>query len=264
MSNPFLGENAAVPAESSGERPHRHAIEQASRRWRGGRRDDSARTRRKILISTQRANAASRSTRDRRPPPRSGPSTASAVEPVEASVRGAEHRRRHASALVQVLKPNLDARRDFVSYCAYYVTVPAKIEHVPSRSRCARRGEQRAMRCARPPAVDGKNKNSMTHVMNRSPECRAQNLLPWGPGSLAHLGATRGRLSLSARARKLNSWMRYAVITSSRAASMASPFRTVRRSAGHASCSHGVCCPSYRWRDVQQAEVIYGRGSALP
>ena len=33
--------------------PHRHAIEQASRRWRGGRRDDSARTRRQILISTQ-------------------------------------------------------------------------------------------------------------------------------------------------------------------------------------------------------------------
>ena len=32
---------------------HRHAIEQASRRWRGGRRCDSARTRRKILISTQ-------------------------------------------------------------------------------------------------------------------------------------------------------------------------------------------------------------------
>ena len=35
---------------------HRHAIEQASRRWRGGRRDDSARTRRKILISTQVVN----------------------------------------------------------------------------------------------------------------------------------------------------------------------------------------------------------------
>ena len=32
---------------------HRHAIEQASRRWRGGRRGDSARTRRKILIPTQ-------------------------------------------------------------------------------------------------------------------------------------------------------------------------------------------------------------------
>jgi len=32
---------------------HRHAIEQASRRWRGGRRDDSARRRRKFLISTQ-------------------------------------------------------------------------------------------------------------------------------------------------------------------------------------------------------------------
>ena len=32
---------------------HRRAIEQASRRWRGGRHDDSARTRLKILISTQ-------------------------------------------------------------------------------------------------------------------------------------------------------------------------------------------------------------------
>ena len=32
---------------------HRHAIEQASHRWRGGRREDSARTRRTILISTQ-------------------------------------------------------------------------------------------------------------------------------------------------------------------------------------------------------------------
>ena len=32
---------------------HRHAIEQASRRWRGGRCDDSARTRREILISTK-------------------------------------------------------------------------------------------------------------------------------------------------------------------------------------------------------------------
>jgi hypothetical protein len=32
---------------------HRHAIEQVSRRWRGGGRDDSARTRRQISISTQ-------------------------------------------------------------------------------------------------------------------------------------------------------------------------------------------------------------------
>ena len=32
---------------------HRYAIEQAPRRWRRGRRDDSARTRRKILIFTQ-------------------------------------------------------------------------------------------------------------------------------------------------------------------------------------------------------------------
>ena len=31
----------------------RHAIEQASRRWRGGRRDDSGRRRREILISAQ-------------------------------------------------------------------------------------------------------------------------------------------------------------------------------------------------------------------
>ena len=37
---------------------HRHAIEQASRRWRGGRRGDSGRTRRKILISTQVQKAA--------------------------------------------------------------------------------------------------------------------------------------------------------------------------------------------------------------
>ena len=32
---------------------HRHAIEQTSRRWRGGRGDDSTRTLRKVLISTQ-------------------------------------------------------------------------------------------------------------------------------------------------------------------------------------------------------------------
>ena len=32
---------------------HRHAIDATPARWRGGRRDDSARTRRKILISTQ-------------------------------------------------------------------------------------------------------------------------------------------------------------------------------------------------------------------
>ena len=32
-----------------------YAIEQASRRWRGGRRDDTARTRRKIFISAQNA-----------------------------------------------------------------------------------------------------------------------------------------------------------------------------------------------------------------
>ena len=49
----FLGDDAAVLARSSCRNRHRHAIEPASRRWRGGRRDDSARTRRKILIFTQ-------------------------------------------------------------------------------------------------------------------------------------------------------------------------------------------------------------------
>ena len=29
-------------------------------------------------------------------------------------------------------------------------------------------------------------------------------------------------------------------------------YHTVRRSAGHASCSHEICGPSYRWRDVHQ------------
>ena len=37
---------------------NRHAIEQTARRWRGGRREDSARTCRKILISTQVARTA--------------------------------------------------------------------------------------------------------------------------------------------------------------------------------------------------------------
>ena len=40
----FLGDDAAVLAPSSNENRHRHTIEQASRRWRGGRRDDSARS----------------------------------------------------------------------------------------------------------------------------------------------------------------------------------------------------------------------------
>ena len=43
---------AALAPSSGGEPANRHAIE-ALRRWRGGRRDDSARTRREILISTQ-------------------------------------------------------------------------------------------------------------------------------------------------------------------------------------------------------------------
>jgi hypothetical protein len=52
-----LGDDAAVLARSSGEEPAppRH---RGMRRWRGGRSDDSARTRRKILISTQVARAA--------------------------------------------------------------------------------------------------------------------------------------------------------------------------------------------------------------
>ena len=49
----FLGDDAADPARSSGEEPAspRHRAGAASMAWR--RRDDSARTRREILISTQ-------------------------------------------------------------------------------------------------------------------------------------------------------------------------------------------------------------------
>jgi hypothetical protein len=57
---------------------HRHAIEQALHRWRGGRRDDSARTRRKILISTHpRAGG----------PRRPGPATASRPRACRAGTR---------------------------------------------------------------------------------------------------------------------------------------------------------------------------------
>ena len=44
----FLGNDAAAWLGRAARNRHRHAIEQASRRWRGGRRDDSSRTRRKI------------------------------------------------------------------------------------------------------------------------------------------------------------------------------------------------------------------------
>ena len=55
---------------------HRHAIEQVPRRWRGGRRDDSARTRRKILISTQvRASHRTRLGRSARPSERTAASS---------------------------------------------------------------------------------------------------------------------------------------------------------------------------------------------
>jgi hypothetical protein len=72
---------------------HRHAIEQASRRWRGGRRGDSARTRRKILISTQvprqdlprmpRGRECSSNSSERRPG-RQSDATAHDVAPVPA------------------------------------------------------------------------------------------------------------------------------------------------------------------------------------
>jgi hypothetical protein len=45
--------NAFFPVWKSTSASGAHVIELALRRWRGGRRDDSARTRRKILISTQ-------------------------------------------------------------------------------------------------------------------------------------------------------------------------------------------------------------------
>ena len=48
------GDNAAVLAESIGERPHRHAVVLTSRRWRGGHDSEVAETRRDNLISTQK------------------------------------------------------------------------------------------------------------------------------------------------------------------------------------------------------------------
>ena len=144
-----------------------------------------------------------------------------------------------------------------MSYCAYYVTVPAKIEHVLSRNRC-QRGEQRAVRCARPPAVDGKNKNPMTHVPYRSPECQAQNLLPWGPGSLAHRWRDAWpSLSLGARTQvELLDAIRGYHLVAGCFHGVTVSYRSQERRARE--LLHGVCCPSYRWRDVQQAEVIYG------
>ena len=49
----FEDASLAVWKSTSASGALRHAIEQASRRWRGGQRDDSARTRRKILMSPQ-------------------------------------------------------------------------------------------------------------------------------------------------------------------------------------------------------------------
>jgi len=65
---------------------HRHAIEQASRRWRGGRRDDSARTRRKILISTQVGAASADAGKSTRRPESSGSAFASAAAVAVAGV----------------------------------------------------------------------------------------------------------------------------------------------------------------------------------
>jgi hypothetical protein len=46
----FLGDDAALLAGTSGNRPQRHAIELASRRWRGGHDSAVAETRRDNLI----------------------------------------------------------------------------------------------------------------------------------------------------------------------------------------------------------------------
>ena len=48
-------DNAAVLAESIGERPHRHAVVLTSRRWRGGHDSAVAETRRDNLIYAQLA-----------------------------------------------------------------------------------------------------------------------------------------------------------------------------------------------------------------
>ena len=56
-----------VLAPSSGEEWHRHAIEQASRRWRGGRRGDSGRTRRQFDFHTWRHSRRQRRRRSTHP-----------------------------------------------------------------------------------------------------------------------------------------------------------------------------------------------------
>ena len=58
--NSFVGTTRSSWLRRAVRNRHCHAIEQASRRWRGGRRDDSARKRRKILISTQAERVAKR------------------------------------------------------------------------------------------------------------------------------------------------------------------------------------------------------------
>ena len=59
VTKSFLGDDAAALAPLN-------AIEHASRRWRGDRREDSARTRRKIVISAQVSRVQGREARDRR------------------------------------------------------------------------------------------------------------------------------------------------------------------------------------------------------
>ena len=58
--NSFVGTTRSSWLRRAVRNRHCHAIEQASRRWRGGRRDDSAQKRRKILISTQAERVAKR------------------------------------------------------------------------------------------------------------------------------------------------------------------------------------------------------------
>ena len=53
MSTPVWKSTSVSGARRAVRNRHRHAIEQVPRRWRGGRRGDSGRTRRKILISAQ-------------------------------------------------------------------------------------------------------------------------------------------------------------------------------------------------------------------
>ena len=96
---------------------HRHAIEQASRRWPGGRRDDSARTRRK-LISTQATL---------------GTRTRALWVPYEAIKDGSPRQRKALAAVLDFL--NLD-RRATITADTTHDSPGATANYVADAERC--------------------------------------------------------------------------------------------------------------------------------